>query len=186
MIVLIGFGPFKNNETNLSSEVVQNFPSHANNFRINKEILPVSWKNAIKLYKNLLKAIKIAPKLVMLLGIHTGSNLHLEKFSWNLKYGIDNENNFKLGIIKYFFPFRIKTVLNLSKIYSSLKNKINLSISTFPGLYLCNYLYYWALFLSDQEYPVIFVHIPANGDVYEYTKIIKLILKMVIKLHLSN
>ncbi|KKN09965.1 hypothetical protein LCGC14_1041300 [marine sediment metagenome] len=46
----------------------------------------------------------------MLLGIHTGSNLHLEKFSWNLKYGIDNENNFKLGIIKYFFPFRIKTI----------------------------------------------------------------------------
>ncbi len=75
MIVLTGFGPFKNNETNLSSEVVQKFPSHANNFRINTEILPVSWKNSIKLCKNLIKAIKIAPKLVMLLGIHTGSNL---------------------------------------------------------------------------------------------------------------
>ena len=186
MIVLTGFGPFKNNKINLSSEIVQNFPSYINNYRINKEILPVSWKNSIKIYKNLLKAITVTPKLVVLLGIHTGNNLRLERFGWNFKYGIDVENTFKIGIIKFFFPFRIRTVLNITKIYSCLKNKINLSISTFPGFYLCNYLYYWAMYLSDQKYPAIFIHIPSNGDVDEYTKKVELILKLVIKLHLDR
>ena len=77
-------------------------------------------------------------------------------------------------------------MLNITKIYSSLKYKIRLSISAFPGPYLCNYLYYWALYLSNQEYPVIFIHIPVNGNVDEYTKKIELILKLVIKLHLGE
>ena len=85
MIVFTGCGPFKSNAVNLSCEIVKNFPLHVNNYRINKEILPVSWKNSIKLYKNLLKTIEIAPKLVILLGIHPSSNLHLEKFGWNFK-----------------------------------------------------------------------------------------------------
>ena len=97
-----------------------------------------------------------------------------------------NENKFKFGPIKISSSLWIKTPLNLSKIYSNLEDKSTISISYFPGLYLCNYLYYWALYLSKKEYPVIFIHIPSKGDIFECIKKVRKILKVIIKVYFKK
>ena len=183
LIVLTGFGPFKNNIRNLSGEIARVFNSQVKDYQIIKKILPVSWKNSINSYKNILGKNKELPKLVLLLGIHQNKNLHLERYAWNFKYGQDNENSVKFGIIKYYYPLRLKSIIDIPKLYSSLKNVSNIFISEFPGLYLCNYVYYWALDLSNKEYPVMFIHIPAKGQLNECIVKIKNILETIIEIH---
>jgi len=183
LIVLTGFGPFKNNIRNLSGEIARVFNSQVKDYQIIKKILPVSWKNSINSYKNILGKNKELPKLVLLLGIHQNKNLHLERYAWNFKYGQDNENSVKFGIIKYYYPLRLKSIIDIPKLYSSLKNVSNIFISEFSGLYLCNYVYYWALDLSKKEYPVMFIHIPAKGKLNECINKIRNILETTIKIH---
>jgi len=181
--VLTGFGPFKNNIRNLSGEIARVFNSQVKDYQIIKKILPVSWKNSINSYKNILEKIRELPKLVILLGIHQSKNLQLEKYAWNFKCGQDIDNRVKFGIIKRYYPLRLKSIIDIPKLYSSLKNVMNISISKFPGFYLCNYLYYWALDLSKKEYPVMFIHIPAKGKLNECINKIRDILETTIKIH---
>lgn len=186
MIILTGFGPYGKYTTNLSSEIVKKLQFDNEAFQIRREIIPVSWKQSIKSYKTLLSELKSEPDLAVLLGIHSGDMIYLEKFGWNFKVGDDKEKKFKFGPIKVYSPPWIKTTLNLNKIYSNLEDKTKISISYFPGLYLCNYLYYWALSLSKKEYPVIFIHIPDKGNISEYVQKVKMILRSIIKIHLKR
>ncbi|UCC18463.1 MAG: hypothetical protein JSV62_10135 [Promethearchaeota archaeon] len=183
MILLTGFDPYGNNTTNLSSELVKKFRFNNNGFQIIKRIIPVSWKQSIKEYKNFLLKFNKKLSLVILLGIHSSKKIHLETLGWNFKIGLDNENKFKFGCIKMNYSPWIKTSLNLNQIYSYLEDKKLISISFFPGFYLCNYLYYWALYLSKKEYPVIFIHIPEKGDIFNYIKKVESILKSIIKIY---
>lgn len=186
MIILTGFGPYGKYTTNLSSEIVKKLIIKNHEFQIIRKVLPVSWKESINTYTNLLSKQKLAPKLVVLLGIHSCEKIHLEKYGWNFKIGDDIEHKFKFGPIKIFFSFLIKTKINLDEIYSNLKDKRKISISFFPGFYLCNYLYYWALYYSKKEYPVIFIHVPEKGNVYEITKKIEMILNTIIRTNFNE
>jgi pyrrolidone-carboxylate peptidase len=180
-LILTGFGPYKNFATNLSSEIAKQFSLKYDEIYLLRKKIPVSWKQSIKSYKLLLSELNNKPDLVVLLGIHSSKEFHLEKFGWNIKFGVDNEKSFKFGPIKLYSLPWIKTILDLRDIYSNLEDKLFISISNFPGLYLCNYLYYWALYLSKKQYPVIFIHIPARGDLSEIIKKVKFILVAIIK-----
>ena len=181
MIILTGFGPFGKYKINLSSEIVNQLPSEFSGIQVIKGIIPVSWRESIVTYKQLISKLKLNPKLVILLGIHTKKKIHLEVYSWNFKVGDDTEKKFKFGPIKLYSPPWFKTIFNVNKIYANLEDMTNISISNFPGLYLCNYLYYWALFLSKKEYPVIFIHIPYKGNISEYVQKVEMIIRSMIK-----
>ncbi|MFX0042101.1 MAG: hypothetical protein ACFE8L_04240 [Candidatus Hodarchaeota archaeon] len=182
MIILTGFERYGKYSYNLSSEIVKNFKENLNNLSIKKVILPVAWKKSIKLYKELLLGIEKNPKLVVLLGIHTNNSISIEKIAWNFAIGNDIANKVKFGLIKLYPKPCIKTGLDLKKIYSLLRDKIKIQISYFPGLYLCNFLYYWALYLSKKRYPVVFIHIPHKGKLGRYGQILEKIIKQIIKL----
>lgn len=186
LIILTGFGPFKRYISNLSSEIVKKISSRIQNIQIKKEILPVSWKGCIELYQNLLKVTNYTPKLVVLLGIHSDKKYALERFGWNFKIGADIEGRFKIGFIKKCPYPLIKTIVNINDVYSTVKDNSQLYISNYAGLYLCNYIYYWALYLSKREYPVIFIHIPTEGNLIESIKMIEIIIKAIIKIHLKK
>ncbi|MFX0145334.1 MAG: hypothetical protein ACFE9C_14815 [Candidatus Hodarchaeota archaeon] len=181
MIILTGFGPFGKYKINLSSEIVNQLPSEFSGIQVIKGIIPVSWRESILTYKQLISKLKLNPKLVILLGIHTQKKIHLEVYSWNFKVGDDKEKKFKFGPIKLYSPLWIKTIFNLHKIYADLEDMANISISNFPGFYLCNYLYYWALFISKKKYPVIFIHIPCKGNISEYVQKVEMIIKSMMK-----
>ncbi|MFX1310175.1 MAG: hypothetical protein ACFFB6_01560 [Promethearchaeota archaeon] len=186
MIILCGFGPYGKYTTNLSSEIVKKLQFDNNKLQIVRKIIPVSWKQSIETYKRILSNLNSTPELVILLGIHSNTKIHLEKFGWNFKFGDDIEKKFKFGPIKISSFLWIKTLLNLNKIYSNLEKKSGISISYFPGLYLCNYLYFWALYLSKKEYPVVFIHIPRRADIFECIKKVEIILKVITKAYIKK
>ncbi|MFX1380420.1 MAG: hypothetical protein ACFFA4_15145 [Promethearchaeota archaeon] len=186
MIILTGFGPFGRYTVNLSSQIVKKLPFELDEFHFIKKIIPVNWKESIRIYKGILYKLQSNPELVVLLGIHTKRNFNLEYNAWNFKLGDDEDNKFKFGPIKFNSPPWIKTILNLNGIYASLEDKEKISISFFPGFYICNYLYYWALYLSKKEYPVIFIHIPSEGNLPEYIQKVKTILSSIIKINLKK
>jgi pyrrolidone-carboxylate peptidase len=160
LILLTGFARYGNYKGNVSGLIVKNL--EIKDFNIKKEILPVSWKLSINSYKNILNKLESKPKIVILLGIHSNKHYHLEKFSWNIAFGQDSGRHTKFGFIERNLRFYLKTPLNLRKLYSLLKNAIDIRISYFAGTYLCNFIYYWALLLSCNEYPTLFIHIPDN------------------------
>ncbi len=184
MIILTGFGSYGKYTINLSSEIVKGFPPEYKGFQIIKKIIPVSWNKSVSLYKRLLSNFNEKPKLVIISGIHSGNKILLEQFGWNFKLGNDVEKKFRFGPIKMWASPLNKSTLKLNKLYSKLNKKSSIAISYYPGFYLCNYLYYWALNLSNKEYPVIFIHIPDKGDKLEIINIIKEILEIIIEFHL--
>jgi len=183
LILLTGFGPFGRISKNLSSEIVREINSKISYHQIIKKILPVSWKKSIKCYKKTIALSKTRFELVILLGIHSSKLIYIEKFGWNLAFGKDIENKFKFGIAKFGFPLRMKTILDINQIYTNLKDRTNISISCFAGTFVCNYLYYWALFISNEEYPVIFIHVPQNLDLLTCLEKIEEIIEIAIRMH---
>ena len=163
MILLTGFEKFGQYPGNLSEELVRSFPDKVQNHELVKKILPVSWNRSIKVYENAFKRIKY--KLVVLTGIYSGKKILIERFAWNFAFGLDNYHKFKISFIRLMKPIRLKTIINLSKVLSRVQNLDNISISSYPGTYLCNFLYYLALNRAKGIYPVIFLHIPANANI---------------------
>jgi len=186
LIILTGFGPFGKYITNLSSQIIHELPCELEGFQIIKKIIPVSWRESIRTYKGIFANLKSHPKLVILFGIHNKEHIHLERYGWNFKVGIDIDYKIKFGPIRVIPSPWIKTLLNLKDLYTNLEEKSNVYISYFPGFYLCNYLYYWALYLSKKKYPVIFIHIPYNGNKSEYVRKVEVIIRSIIRIFLKR
>ncbi len=185
-LILTGFGPYSHFSTNLSGEIVKRFSFRDDNFSIVKKIIQVSWKRSIRTYKELLFRLTSKQLLVILLGIHLSNKFHIERLGWNFKFGKDIDNKFKFGLVRVYSRPWIKTMLDLNKIYSVIEDKTNISISHFAGYYLCNYLYYWALHLSNKEYPVIFIHVPNKGNIAENVKKVETISRAIIKIYFNE
>ncbi|MFX0177258.1 MAG: hypothetical protein ACFE85_13650 [Candidatus Hodarchaeota archaeon] len=174
MILLTGFEKFGKNSLNLSLELVNNFPQKINGREIKKLILPVSWEASVKSYRTVLSCLKEEIELVILTGIHSGKKFYLELYAWNFRFGKDEYHKYKFGFIKFGEPLRIKSIFNID-----VKILDQISISSSPSFYLCNYIYFWALLLSKYDYPVVFLHIPKKE---ELNKCIKVVEKASIKL----
>ncbi|MFW9867951.1 MAG: hypothetical protein ACFFEN_17795 [Candidatus Thorarchaeota archaeon] len=181
MIIITGFGPYGQFKKNLSAELVKklNLPNY--DLPIYRKILPVSWNLSITSYNHLLINLDSMPEVIILFGIHSHKLYHIEKYGWNFALGNDIENKWKMGLIQYKLSFRLKTTINVEKLFSNLKNRENISISNWAGTYLCNYLYYWALKISNKQYPVIFIHIPYKENLRSCIKKVEMIIQTIIK-----
>lgn len=180
MILITGFEPFANFPNNLSKSICLNLNQVSNfsmNFKIH--ILPVSWKRSLYLYKKALNSLEVDPTAVVLLGIHESNKISLEKFAINFSCGIDNDNQIRTCPISYNLPIIKKTLFPIDSLYSFLGEMMDVRISYFPGFYLCNFIYYWALALAENRYPVLFIHLPARGNKKEYLKKFILILRLI-------
>ena len=180
MILLTGFDRYGSYKENLSGLIIKNLD--IKDLNLKKEVLPVSWKLSLNSYKNLLNKLGKKPKIVILLGIHSNPHYHLEKIGWNFAFGQDNGNNIKFGLIKNNFHLWLRTPLNLRELYPLLKNTINIRISYFAGTYLCNYIYYWALLLSCNKYPTLFIHIPDNEKLSRGINFVNKIIRTIIQI----
>ena len=181
-ILLTGFEKFDNYSSNLSSDIVRNFDDKFQQYSIEKIILPVSWKRSVDLYLEFFKSNELKPYLVILLGIQSKKTINLEKYALNWTFGKDMDGLYKIGFINIRKSLKFNTRLNLKEIYKALKYSLRLSISYFPGFYLCNYIYYWALDISKNKYPVIFIHIPRKGKLEDYLSYIKKIIEEILNL----
>jgi pyrrolidone-carboxylate peptidase len=181
LIVLTGFGPFANYKENISCSIIQSLKFNNNNLEIKKLILSVNWKYSINKYKKFLNKQLVLPQFVILLGIHSKRYYLMESYAWNFAFGNDIDNHIKFGFIKWKLNLWLKTQFNIDKILSILSNRINIKCSYFPGFYLCNYIYYWAILLSRKQYPVLFIHIPQDENLKNGTEIIYKIIQNISK-----
>ncbi len=181
-ILLTGFEKFGKLSSNLSGDIVRYFDDKFQQYSIEKIILPVSWKRSVESYLDFFKSIKLKPNLVILMGIHSKKRISLEKVSLNWALGKDVDGFYKMGFISIKKSLKFNTNLNVKEIYEALKYSLKLSISYFPGFYLCNYIYYWALDISKNIYPVIFIHIPRKGKLEDYLSYIKKILEEILNI----
>jgi len=168
MILLSGFKKFGKFTENYSEIMISNLPNHISGERIEKLILPVSWKRSIHKYMDYLDKLIELPKVVILLGIHSGTQIHIERYSWNITFGIDVDNKFKFGFIEFGNKLRIKSIMDLKKIKLPKSQLKDIKISIFPGFYLCNYVYFHALRVSNMRYPVIFIHLPNKNEINHF------------------
>jgi len=182
-LLLTGFEKFNNYSSNLSCDIVKHFDNEIQQYSIKKIVLPVSWKRSIEKYLEFLSSNKLKPYLVILLGIHSNKRICLEKVALNWIFGKDMDGVHKIGFIKIKKSLKVKTILDVKEIYTTLKNSLKLSISYFPGFYLCNYIYYWAIDISKNKYPVIFIHIPEKGKLEDYLSYIKKIVEAILVIY---
>ncbi len=179
-ILLAGFEKFDKLSSNLSGDIVRYFDNKFQEYCIEKIILPVSWKRSVESYLEFFNSTKIGPSLVIIMGIHSQKRICLENFSLNCAFGKDIDGLYKIGLINIKKPLKLNTILNVKEIYKALKYSLRLSISYFPGFYICNYIYYWALDISKNKYPVIFIHIPRKGKLEDYLSYIKKIIEEIL------
>ncbi|MFX0027817.1 MAG: hypothetical protein ACFE8B_01285 [Candidatus Hermodarchaeota archaeon] len=179
MIIVTGFGPYGNYVENVSSLIIQALEITDFETEVRKEIIPVSWKFSIKMYKRVLNSSTSKPRLVILTGIHSSKRYYLEKIGLNFAFGNDIDNYFKFGVIEYKLNLWLKTTLDISRIYAILKNNIDVRLSYFAGLYICNYIYFLALSFSRNRYPVLFIHIPHKESVHRGKEIISKIIRTI-------
>ncbi|MHA2390696.1 MAG: pyroglutamyl-peptidase I family protein [Promethearchaeota archaeon] len=180
MIILTGFEPYGRFNENISSKIVNKLFLTKLDSLLIKKIFPVSWELSLRLYNNLLSQANVDLKMVIMLGIHTKKYYSIEKYGWNFAFGIDVRHKIRAGFIKYDSPLIMKSSLNIKQVYQLLKKKANISISYFPGTYLCNYIYYLALIRSKNKYPVLFIHIPYKEKLDNGIKVIEELIETVI------
>ena len=185
MIILTGFGPYGKNTTNISGKIVDKLELMDLDFQLIKKVFPVIWDLSLISLKNLLIQTNSNPKLVILLGIHESKKFSIEKYQWNFAFGKDVNNKFKLGLIRFDSPFILKSIIDINKLYSGLQlqDKKKISISNYPGTYLCNYIYYWNLLLSEKKYLVVFIHVPYKIELNTGIIVIKKLIKTIISIH---
>jgi len=181
-ILLTGFEKYDKYSSNLSGEIVKSFDDKFHQYSIKKIILPVSWKRSVESYIEFFKSTKLKPYLVILMGIHSKKRICLERFSLNWVFGKDMDGFYKIGFINIKKSLKFNTNLNVKEIYEALKYSLRLSISYSPGFYLCNYIYYWALDISKNEYPTIFIHIPRKGKLEDYISYVKKIIEEILNI----
>jgi pyrrolidone-carboxylate peptidase len=179
LIILTGFGPYANYTSNITSKIVQCLKITDIPIEIKKTILPVKWNYSVKKYQETLNNFTSSPQFVILLGIHPSRHYSLESFAVNFAFGKDIDNNIKFRLIQYKSSLFLKNEFNLRRILKVLKTEIKIKQSYFPGFFLCNYIYYWALKISKKQYPVFFIHIPHKENLTNGLKVISKIIKYI-------
>jgi len=158
-IVLTGFGPFGDVSDNPSSELVSDLGKRP---RTNFAYIPqirVSVSGVKEVVQDMLRLEKPSFETVLVhLGVDTSSTrMKCERFAYNEKnFRIPDEDRVTccnepivIGEVA-----RIETPIDLTKI-EMLDDRI--VVSTDPGKYICNLLYYESLFAG---YRSLFIHVP--------------------------
>lgn len=161
-ILITAFEPFGDSLTNITQDVLSALPCNIGKAEIIKHCLPVSFERAPIALKELISAHQ--PDTILLLGqCPVGENIRLERFALNMMdsqkadndgYCPSEETIYPDAPLAYRTAFHIKTIANHLQ-----EEQLPVAISNSAGLYVCNRVYYEALYLQQKA---IFIHIPKN------------------------
>eukprot|EP00158_Paraphelidium_tribonemae_P006591 Partr_v1_DN27893_c0_g1_i1_m23063 putative Pyroglutamyl-peptidase len=107
------------------------------------------------------------PAMIIHCGVATDSQtIRLEKFAYNLSRGLDVLGKCPEGPIDEMLPLdsTLPSKLNLKAAADMLSSQgLHTRVSTDPGRFLCNYVFYQALRISDIDSRVVFFHVPPEN-----------------------
>ena len=180
MILLTGFEKFNKLDYNLSKLIVSKFPNNVGSNQIEKLILPVKWKSCLSRLFEKIKSIRSIPYLIILTGVHEKKYISIEKRAFNFQLGLDEEHRFKCKFINLKSPINLISNINLRELLKISKTRKFFNLSDYPGLYLCNYIYFNVLDYYKQDTYIVLIHFPSSGSVINCISILNLIIKSII------
>ena len=161
-ILITAFEPFGGSATNVTQEVLSALPCHIGKAEVIKLCLPVSFERApIELRKAIFDH---KPDMILLLGqCAAGDNIRLERFAINMMDSTkaDNDGYIPNGETIYALqPLALQTPLPVKELVRLCTDNVQpVQISNSAGLYVCNRVYYEALYGKQKA---LFIHIPKN------------------------
>jgi len=173
-ILLTAFEPFGGNATNITQEVIQELPEQIGEHLLNKLVLPVSFRRAPQVLRKAIEQQK--PDFVLMLGQCKDSDtIRLERYAHNMmdsRLGDNDQYCPTEEIIYQGAPNALMATIGrpLGSLSITVKDAdCPVSVSTSAGLYVCNRVYYEALYLGQKA---LFVHVPKNMDCCLAVKIV--------------
>ena len=163
-ILLTAFEPFGGAETNITQSVLSLLPDFLADWAIEKVCLPVSFKHAPIMLREAIATY--SPDLVIMLGqCPTGENIRLERFAINMMDSTKGDNDGYIPSEETIYanqPLALQTPLPIRELERFCADNVQpVQVSNSAGLYVCNRVYYEALYLHQQA---IFMHVPKNMD----------------------
>ena len=164
MITITGFEPFRKEKVNPSMIIAKEFDGKTVlGEKIKSIILPVSYKRAKPIVESL---VKEEPILLLSLGLSSRITcIRLEVIALNIAHSEKGDNDgykpfneiiYEDGDLAYKGTLPFKEILEALR-----KNGIPSTLSFHAGTFLCNYVYYIALYnAQNRGLNVGFVHIP--------------------------
>ncbi|MBR5854475.1 MAG: pyroglutamyl-peptidase I [Paludibacteraceae bacterium] len=163
-VLVTAFEPFGGAETNITQSVLSLLPDSIADWAIEKVCLPVSFKRAPLVLQEAISTY--TPDIVIMLGQYPeGENIRLERFAINMMDSTKGDNDGYISNEETIYPHQplaLQTSLPIKELLRfCTDNVLPIQVSNSAGLYVCNRVYYEALYLHQQA---IFVHIPKNMD----------------------
>ena len=163
-ILITAFEPFGGAETNISKSILSLLPDSIADWAIEKVCLPVSFKRAPIVLREAI--VTYSPDLVILLGqCPAGENIRLERFAINMMDSTKGDNDGYIPSEETIYvdqPLALQTSLPIKELERFCTDSVQpVQVSNSAGLYVCNRVYYEALYLHQQA---IFMHVPKNMD----------------------
>lgn len=163
-LLLTAFEPFGGAETNITQSILSLLPDSIADWAIEKVCLPVSFKRAPIVLREAIATY--SPDLVILLGqCPAGENIRLERFAINMMDSTKGDNDGYIPSEETIYadqPLALQTSLPIKELVRFCTDNVQpVQVSNSAGLYVCNRVYYEALYLHQQA---IFMHVPKNMD----------------------
>ena len=165
MIVLItAFEPFGGAETNITQSILSLLPDSHADWAVEKVCLPVSFKRAPIVLREAIATY--SPDLIIMLGqCPAGENIRLERFAINMMDSTKGDNDGYIPSEETIYAdqtLALQTSLPIKELVRLCTDNVQpVQVSNSAGLYVCNRVYYEALYLHQQA---IFMHVPKNMD----------------------
>lgn len=163
-LLITAFEPFGGAATNITQSILSLLPDSIADWAIEKVCLLVSFKRAPIVLREAIATY--SPDLVIMLGqCPAGENIRLERFAINMMDSTKADNDGYIPneeTIYAYQPLALQTHLPIKELVNFCTgNVLPIQISNSAGLYVCNRVYYEALYLHQRA---IFVHVPKNMD----------------------
>lgn len=163
-ILVTAFEPFGGSDTNITQKIISLLPAQVGNKEILTTCLPVSFQRAPIILQELIAQYQ--PDLILLLGqCPDGENIRLERFAMNMMDAKNPDNDGYIPNEETIYadqPLALQTPLPIKELERFCTDSVQpVQVSNSAGLYVCNRVYYEALYLHQQA---IFMHVPKNMD----------------------
>ena len=163
-ILVTAFEPFGGSPTNITQDVLTALPCNMGKAEILKQCLPVSFQRAPIMLREAIATY--SPDLVIMLGqCPAGENIRLERFAINMMDSTKGDNDGYIPSEETIYanqPLALQTPLPIRELERFCTDNVQpVQVSNSAGLYVCNRVYYEALYLHQQA---IFMHVPKNMD----------------------
>ena len=177
LILITAFEPFGGAENNITQSVLSLLPDSVADWAIEKVCLPVSFKRAPIMLREAIATY--SPDLVIMLGqCPAGENIRLERFAINMMDSTKGDNDGYIPNEETIYPHQplaLQTSLPIKELVRFCTDNVQpVQVSNSAGLYVCNRVYYEALYLQQNA---LFVHIPKNFDIKIAITVIKNIIQ---------